>query len=45
MAVGIPIFAPMLIFGVPLLLGAIVLLALGAETRQRRLEDIEREAA
>ena len=37
---GVPLFAHQLVFGVPLLLAALVMGALGIETRRRRLEEI-----
>ncbi|MBI2172396.1 MAG: MFS transporter [Chloroflexi bacterium] len=37
---GLPLFTHQLIFGIPLLLAAVVMMALGIETRRQRLEDI-----
>lgn len=37
---GVPLFVHQLVFGVPLLLAAVIMAALGIETRQRRLEEI-----
>jgi len=37
---GAPLFVHQLVFGVPLLLAALIMAVLGIETRQRRLEEI-----